>query len=245
MTATHSKFDVVIVGGGFGGISVAARLHRVRPQLTVAVIEPSDRHYYQPAWTLVGGGAYRIQSTCRSEEGVIPRGFAWIRARCAGFEPALRQVSLEDGSAVRYRMLVVAAGLQCNWKRVEGLSATLGKNGVSSNYAYEHAPYTWECLRQWRGGHAVFIYLLRTPEPKPIELLDDRYQVQVESVRLRDRPRPTRCAFRDRCILSRSRTNARALDAVTLEPTAREGRKNAVLEELLSRVSLKYVVQEL
>ena len=156
MTAITSQFDVVIVGGGFAGLSVAARLRRVRPQLSVAVIEPSDRHYYQPAWTLVGGGAYRIEKTCRSEAGLIPRDCAWIRARCAGFDPGERQVSLEEGSAVRYRMLVVAAGLQCNWQRIEGLSETLGRNGVSSNYAFEHAPYTWECLRQWRGGHAVF-----------------------------------------------------------------------------------------
>jgi sulfide:quinone oxidoreductase len=73
-------------------------------------------------------------------------------------------VSLEDSNSVRYRILVVAAGLQCNWQQVEGLSETLGKNNVSSNYAYEYAPYTWECLQQYRGGQAVF-----TQPPAPFK----------------------------------------------------------------------------
>jgi sulfide:quinone oxidoreductase len=156
MTATSSSFDVVIVGGGFAGISVAARLRRIRPQLTIAVIEPSEQHFYQPAWTLVGGGAYPLQRTCRSERTVIPRGCTWIRARCVAFETGQQRVSLEDGRTVRYRMLVVASGLQCNWEKVEGLVEALGKNGVSSNYAYDHASYTWECLQRWQGGRAVF-----------------------------------------------------------------------------------------
>ena len=149
-------YDVLVVGGGFAGISVAARLRRLRPEVSVAIVEPSDKHYYQPAWTLVGGGAYDIADTCRNEQAQIPAGATWIRARCSGFEPEQSRVLLQDGQRVSYRYLVVAAGLQIDWDRVEGLSEALGKNGVTSNYSFEHAPYTWECLRTWRGGRAVF-----------------------------------------------------------------------------------------
>lgn len=46
-------FDVVIIGGGAAGIGVTASLLRRCPSLRIAIIEPSDRHYYQPAWSLV------------------------------------------------------------------------------------------------------------------------------------------------------------------------------------------------
>jgi sulfide:quinone oxidoreductase len=152
----RNRFDVVIVGGGFAGISVAARLRRRRPGLSIAVVEPSDRHYYQPAWTLVGGGAYDIARTCRDQASMIPSGVQWIRAYCMGFQPSLNIIQLGERGVVGYRMLVVAAGLQLDWDRIEGLAATLGENGVTSNYDYACAPYTWECIRNWRGGRAVF-----------------------------------------------------------------------------------------
>ena len=49
---TSEKF--LIVGGGAAGIATAASLLRRRPGLDVVIVEPSERHYYQPGWTLVG-----------------------------------------------------------------------------------------------------------------------------------------------------------------------------------------------
>ena len=47
--------QIIIIGGGNGGISVAAQLLRKDQSLDIAIIEPSEKHYYQPAWTMVGG----------------------------------------------------------------------------------------------------------------------------------------------------------------------------------------------
>jgi len=49
---THHK--ILIVGGGTAGITVAARLARKIPGSDIAIIEPSDKHYYQPMCTPVG-----------------------------------------------------------------------------------------------------------------------------------------------------------------------------------------------
>ena len=149
-------FDVVVVGGGSAGIGVTASLLRRRPGLRIAVIEPSDNHYYQPAWTLVGGGAFDVAKTVRPTQAVMPARATWLRAAVAGFEPESDTVRLADGRAVSYRQLIVCPGLRLAWDKVEGLSDTLGKHGVSSNYRYDLAPYTWELVRGFQGGQALF-----------------------------------------------------------------------------------------
>src|SRR5690606_19385669 len=72
------KHSVVIVGGGTAGISVAAKLRRTQPELDVAIVEPAQFHYYQPAWTLVGGGTYKADATQRPFSSVLPAGVTHI-----------------------------------------------------------------------------------------------------------------------------------------------------------------------
>ena len=158
MTSVNAgrKHSVVIVGGGAGGLSVAGRLLNHRADIDIAIVEPSEHHYYQPAWTLVGGGAYSADATRRPESRYIPRQAAWIRQRAEAFEPEQNRIVLQDGSRVAYDYLVVAAGIQLDWHKIEGLEATLGRNCVSSNYRFDLAPYTWECIRKLGGGKALF-----------------------------------------------------------------------------------------
>lgn len=149
--------QIVIVGGGTAGIFVAARLTRSWiHRRDVAVIDPSDKHYYQPLWTLVGGGLARKETTERSEASVIPRGVTWIRDAVAEFVPDQNLIRTRDGKSITYDWLIVAAGLQINWDKIPGLRESVGKNGVCSNYSYETVDSTWEAVRNFRGGNAVF-----------------------------------------------------------------------------------------
>ncbi len=146
---------VVIVGGGTGGITVAARLRRAGVD-EVAVVEPSDVHYYQPLWTLVGGGRAPAKESVRAEATVIPDGVAWIRDAAADVDPQAQTVSLASGGTVQYDYLVVAPGLQLDFDKVPGLPEALGERGVSSNYRFDLAPRTWAFISAMRGGTAVF-----------------------------------------------------------------------------------------
>lgn len=153
---TAKQHNIVIIGGGTGGISVAALLRRQQPNADILLIDPAEYHYYQPAWTLVGGGAYSAQATRRSLQAVLPKGVSHLQAKVNSFQPDDNRVTLDNGDAVAYSWLVVAAGIQCHWDAIDGLQDTLGKNGVTSNYHYDYAPYTWELVKQFQGGRAIF-----------------------------------------------------------------------------------------
>lgn len=149
------RHDVVIIGGGTAGITVASRLKRAGIT-DIAVIEPAETHYYQPMWTLVGGGEARIGPTARPEASVMPTGVTWLKAAATGVDPDSNIVHLSNGGAVGYSWLVVASGIQLDWDKVPGLVDTLGRNNVSSNYRFDLAPKTWDAIKATTSGTAVF-----------------------------------------------------------------------------------------
>lgn len=159
-----ASHDIVIVGGGAAGIAVAASMLKRKPGLDIAIIDPADTHYYQPGWTLVGGGVFNADVTARQMGKVMPRGVHWIKVAVAAFEPERNAVILDGCRVVRYKQLVVCPGLKLDWGAIEGLTETLGRNGVTSNYRYDLAPYTWELVQKLRKGRAVF-----TQPPMPIK----------------------------------------------------------------------------
>ena len=149
--------QIVIIGGGTAGITVASQLAKGWfNSRDVAVIEPSDKHYYQPLWTLVGAGLARKEVTERAEASVIPRRVTWIQDAVAEFLPEQNTIRTRDGRTITYDWLVVSAGLQINWDKIPGLKGAVGRNGVCSNYSYATVDSTWEAIRNFRGGNAVF-----------------------------------------------------------------------------------------
>lgn len=150
------SYGVLIVGGGSAGLSVAARLLLMNPDLDLGIVEPSDKHYYQPIWTLVGAGVFGKEISLKNEEDFIPNGADWIRDRVSAVDPDANKVTLESGATISYEYLVMAPGIQLDWGKIDGLPETMGKNGVVSNYGYERAPGTWEVLKNLNGGRAIF-----------------------------------------------------------------------------------------
>jgi len=152
----QTKHQIVIVGGGNAGISTASQILRKNKNLDIAIIEPSDKHYYQPAWTLVGAGVFNMKNTIRKEADVMPKSVKWIKQKVVTFQPEVNSVTLDNNETVNYDYLIVAPGIQLNWGDIKGLKETLGKNGVCSNYSVDNVPYTWECLKNFKGGKALF-----------------------------------------------------------------------------------------
>ncbi|MEX8519059.1 MAG: TIGR01244 family sulfur transferase [Leptothrix sp. (in: b-proteobacteria)] len=159
-----AQHDIVIIGGGAAGISAASSMLARHPKLDIAIIDPADTHYYQPGWTLVGGGVFQPATTARPLASLLPRGVHWIKAAVAAFEPEQNAVVLDGCRIVKYKQLVVCPGLKIDWNAIPGLTDTLGRNGVTSNYHFDLAPYTWKLVQELRGGRALF-----TQPPMPIK----------------------------------------------------------------------------
>ncbi|CAM3117272.1 MULTISPECIES: FAD/NAD(P)-binding oxidoreductase [Pseudomonas] len=148
--------DIVVIGGGSAGIGLLASLLKRDPHLNITLIEPNAEHYYQPAWTLVGGGAHDIRKTMRPMAQVLPDGVTWVQAAVSQLLPDEQTLVLDSGQRVTWNNLIVCPGLRLAWEKIEGLEQTLGHNGVTSNYSYQHAPYTWQLVQQLKGGKAIF-----------------------------------------------------------------------------------------
>ena len=148
--------EILIVGGGNAGISVAAQLHQKRPALDIGIVDPSENHYYQPGWTLVGGGVFSAESTRRSQADVIPKGVAWKKACVSAFIPETNRVILDTSESIEYDSLVVCPGVLLDWHKISGAREALGTSGVCSNYEYALASKTWEFLKAFRGGVDLF-----------------------------------------------------------------------------------------
>ncbi|MGD9649098.1 MAG: FAD/NAD(P)-binding oxidoreductase [Pirellulales bacterium] len=155
-SAGKDHYQILIVGGGTAGITVAAQLRRKLKTYDVGIVEPSTKHYYQPLWTLVGAGVFPKEISERAESAFIPQGADWIREHVAEFHPADNFIVTRSGRRIGYDFLVVALGIQIDWDKIPGLREGLGRQQICSNYSYQHVDYTWECIRNFAGGTALF-----------------------------------------------------------------------------------------
>ncbi|MGA1543797.1 MAG: FAD-dependent oxidoreductase [Saprospiraceae bacterium] len=150
----NNHYQILIVGAGTAGITVASQLKLKNKKLDIALVDPADKHYYQAAWTLVGAGTYNYKDTERNMKDLIPPGVSWIQEHVSGMQPEENQITTSEGNQYSYDYLVVCPGIQYDLNAIEGLEETLDKNNVCSNYT--NSKYTWEVLQNFKGGNAIF-----------------------------------------------------------------------------------------
>lgn len=148
------KYQILIIGGGTAGIMVASQLKKEKSGLEIAIIEPAETHYYQPAWTLVGANTYKFEDTARPMKDLIPSGVDWVKDFAEDMDPDNKTVSTRGGTKISYDYLVVCPGLVMDPALVKGLPEALDKGVVCSNYT--DPKHTWEVLKNFKGGTALF-----------------------------------------------------------------------------------------
>lgn len=180
--SSKAKGKIVIIGGGAAGLSMAARLMHWLDEPDVTLIDPSDRQFYQPGFTLIASGVYKPDEVWRKQEDCIPSGVKWIKDSVTAVDPIWNQVTTKSNGKIAYDFLVLTPGLQCNWEKVEGMTQkTLGEGNAHSIYDFEGAQKTWKAMSEFakKGGKGIYTDTYTKHKcggaPKKICLLTEHY----------------------------------------------------------------------
>ena len=84
----------------------------------------TQTHYYQPLWTLVGGGQVSLESTGKPTKAVMPKNVNHIKDKVAKFHPNDNSLTLKSGGRLDYDALVISPGLELNYSGIPGLIVT-------------------------------------------------------------------------------------------------------------------------
>ncbi|XP_074091443.1 sulfide:quinone oxidoreductase, mitochondrial isoform X2 [Macrotis lagotis] len=182
-TGTHCAakdyYEVLVLGGGSGGITMSSRMKRKVGAKNIAIIEPCENHFYQPLWTLVGAGAKKLVSSSRSMASVIPSGVEWIKSRVRELDPDSNCVRIDDEREISYKYLIIALGIKLEFEKIKGLPEGFRYPKIGSNYSVRTVEKTWKALQGFKEGNAIFTFP-NTPikcagAPQKIMYLSDAY----------------------------------------------------------------------
>ncbi len=180
--SSKAKGKIVIIGGGAAGISMAARLKNWLDKPDITLIDPSDRQFYQPGFTLIASGVYKPDDVWRKQEDCMPSDIKWIKDSVTAVDPVFNQVMTKNNGKIAYDFLVLTPGLQINWEKVEGITqATLGQGNAHCIYDFEGAQKTWKAIQEFSktGGRGIYTDTYTKHKcggaPKKICLLTEHY----------------------------------------------------------------------
>ncbi|XP_055373930.1 sulfide:quinone oxidoreductase, mitochondrial [Condylostylus longicornis] len=158
----HNKerCKVLVVGGGTGGCAAAAKLSHRLPKNQVMLVEPADKHYYQPMFTLIGGGMKNLDSSWKYMKKILPEKAKWIQEKVVKFEPSNNIVVTNTNKEIEYDILLIAMGLQLNYNKVPGLVEALSipDGNVTSIYSPKYVNRHWEALQKFQSGNIIFTF---------------------------------------------------------------------------------------
>lgn len=158
-TVYNKKYccKLLIVGGGHAGTSMAHKFSKILNQKSIIVIEPSEVHYYQPAFTLVASGLKRLRDCARTTIGTLPKDVVWIKDEAVAICPLSDRVVTKNNDEVSYEYMIIAVGVAMDYERIEGLVDALEDYpNIATIFSTKYVEKTFECMKNFKGGTALF-----------------------------------------------------------------------------------------
>lgn len=150
------NYSTLVIGGGTGGIMIASQLIEKGLEKDIAIIEPAEYHYYQPAWTLVGAGTYKFEDTKRPMSSVMPKAADWIKQKVTKIVPEENKVILDSDKSITYDYLAVSPGLKHDFSLVPGLQEAMDDPNSGVGSVYTDPDKVWKNIKNFKGGVALF-----------------------------------------------------------------------------------------
>lgn len=152
---------VVIVGGGFGGSTVARYLRLWDPGIDVTLIERQARFVSCPMSNLVLSGDRTLDRNTFGYEGLEKAGVTRIEAEVQAIEHDRREVLLAGGKRVPYDRLVLSPGIDFLWDSIAGIDEATTNERIP--HAWKAGPQTLLLRRQLEALADGGTYLLSIP----------------------------------------------------------------------------------
>ena len=122
LPAEAEQRPVVVVGGGFGGLSTALALANAAPSIPVLLIEPQQRFLFLPLlYELLSGELRRWEVAPRYSDLLAGRGLAWLQDRVSSIDTGRRELCTAGGQCLGYSQLVLATGGRPNTYGIPGV----------------------------------------------------------------------------------------------------------------------------
>ncbi|MDF9830570.1 sulfide:quinone oxidoreductase [Parabacteroides sp. PF5-6] len=180
--SSNAKGRIVIIGAGAAGLSLAARLRKWLKKPDLTLIDPADRQFYQPGFTLIASGVYQPGEVWKKQEDCIPKDIRWIKEAVVAVDPVANRVTTSGNQKIDYDFLVIAPGIQIHWDWIEGFDySKLGQGNAHSIYDFQGAQKTWQAMQEFSrtGGKGVYTDTYTKHKcggaPKKICLLTEHY----------------------------------------------------------------------
>ena len=114
---------MIVVGGGFGGLTTALTLAAATDGPPVLLIEPQERFLFLPLlYELLSGELRRWQIAPRYADLLAGHGVAWLQERVVTINHAERELRTDGDRTLNYSAMVIATGGRANSFGVPGVS---------------------------------------------------------------------------------------------------------------------------
>ncbi len=153
------KGKIVIIGGGAAGITTASHLLGLLENPDITIIDPSDKHYYQPGFTLIASGVYSPDEVYKSQSDCMPSDVKWVKDEAVELDPQKQFVQTRKSGKINYDFLVLAPGLELKWNKIEGVDPNnLGVGDAHCIYTHDGAIKMWQGMQKFakKGGRGIY-----------------------------------------------------------------------------------------